>query len=64
MTLISTVGGASGPLYGTFFMRMGAACANKTELAGQDLAGGIGGRSGRRAATRQSSPAKKPWSTP
>ncbi len=25
MTLVSTVGGASGPLYGTFFLRMGAA---------------------------------------
>lgn len=37
MTLVSTVGGASGPLYGTFFMRAGAALANKTELTGQDL---------------------------
>lgn len=27
MTLVSTVGGASGPLYGTFFLRMGAALA-------------------------------------
>jgi dihydroxyacetone kinase-like protein len=25
MTLVSTVGGASGPLYGTFFLRMGTA---------------------------------------
>src|SRR3954465_15322693 len=25
MTLVSTVGGASGPLYGTFFLRLGAA---------------------------------------
>ena len=23
MTLVSTVGGASGPLYGTFFLRIG-----------------------------------------
>ncbi len=37
MTLISTVGGAGGPLYGTFFMRAGAVLANKTELTGQDL---------------------------
>lgn len=37
MTLVSTVGGAGGPLYGTFFMRAGAALANKTELTGQDL---------------------------
>ena len=28
--LIRTVGGASGPLYGTFFLRAGAACAGKT----------------------------------
>ncbi|MDQ1113181.1 dihydroxyacetone kinase-like protein [Microbacterium testaceum] len=27
MTLVSTVGGASGPLYGTFFLRMGPALA-------------------------------------
>jgi dihydroxyacetone kinase-like protein len=27
MTLVSTVGGASGPLYGTFFIRMGSALA-------------------------------------
>lgn len=32
MTLVSTVGGASGPLYGTFFMQMGTACADKVEL--------------------------------
>lgn len=32
MTLISTVGGASGPLYGTFFLQMGAVTAGKTEL--------------------------------
>lgn len=37
MTLVSTVGGAGGPLYGTFFMRAGAAVANKTELTAQDL---------------------------
>ncbi|MEL6140132.1 MAG: dihydroxyacetone kinase subunit DhaL [Bacteroidota bacterium] len=32
MTLISTVGGAAGPLYGTFFLRAGASSAGKTEL--------------------------------
>jgi len=37
MALISSVGGASGPLYGTFFMRIGAAVAAKEELSGQDL---------------------------
>lgn len=37
MTLISSVGGASGPLYGTFFMRGGMAAAAKEELSGDDL---------------------------
>jgi dihydroxyacetone kinase-like protein len=32
MTLVSTVGGAAGPLYGTMFMQMGAATAGKMEL--------------------------------
>lgn len=37
MTLISTVGGASGPLYGTFFMRGGMAVDAKEELNGEEL---------------------------
>lgn len=37
MTLVSTVGGASGPLYGTAFMRAGTAVGNKTELEVADL---------------------------
>jgi dihydroxyacetone kinase-like protein len=32
MTLVSTVGGAGGPLYGTLFMQMGTAAAGKSEL--------------------------------
>lgn len=32
MTLVSTVGGASGPLYGSAFMKAGAAAAGKTEV--------------------------------
>ncbi len=32
MTLVSTVGGAGGPLYGTFFMQAGTVTANKMEL--------------------------------
>ena len=32
MALISKVGGAAGPLYGTLFMRMGAATGGKSEL--------------------------------
>jgi len=37
MTLVSSVGGASGPLYGTFFLRMGIASGPVTELAASDL---------------------------
>ena len=37
MTLISSVGGASGPLYGTFYMRGGMAADAKEELDEQDL---------------------------
>jgi phosphoenolpyruvate---glycerone phosphotransferase subunit DhaL len=36
MALVSSVGGAAGPLYGTFFLQMGTACAGREEL---DLAG-------------------------
>lgn len=32
MTLVSTVGGASGPLYGTFFLRCGAALADVSDI--------------------------------
>lgn len=37
MTLVSTVGGAGGPLYGTFFMRAGMATDGKFELSPSDL---------------------------
>lgn len=36
MKLVSTVGGASGPLYGTMFMQMGNAAAGKMELTLDD----------------------------
>jgi dihydroxyacetone kinase-like protein len=36
-TLVSTVGGASGPLYGTAFLRAGMAAADRFELGGDDL---------------------------
>jgi dihydroxyacetone kinase-like protein len=36
MALVSTVGGAGGPLYGTLFLQMGMATAGKTELAPED----------------------------
>ncbi len=38
MTLVSTVGGAGGPLYGTLFMQMGAAATSKLELTLADWA--------------------------
>ena len=37
MTLISTVGGASGPLYGTMFLRASTAVAGKLELTDEDM---------------------------
>lgn len=47
MTLVSSVGGASGPLYGTFFLRFGTAAGAVTELDGPALAAalraGLGG---------------------
>jgi phosphoenolpyruvate---glycerone phosphotransferase subunit DhaL len=38
MKLISTVGGASGPLYGTLFLRLGTAVGDETEVTPQRLA--------------------------
>jgi len=37
MTLVSSVGGAGGPLYGTAFMQAGMAVTGKYELEGEDL---------------------------
>jgi dihydroxyacetone kinase-like protein len=37
MTLISTVGGASGPLYGTFFLRLATAIGDRTALDATEL---------------------------
>jgi phosphoenolpyruvate---glycerone phosphotransferase subunit DhaL len=41
MTLVSTVGGAGGPLYGTLFLQMGTATAGKSELTPDDWAGAL-----------------------
>lgn len=41
MTLVSTVGGASGPLYGTAFMRAGAALAGKATVETADIAAAL-----------------------
>ena len=38
MTLLSTVGGASGPLYGTAYMESGKVLAGKSELTPDDMA--------------------------
>ena len=40
-TLVSTVGGASGPLYGTAFLRAGMALAGKQDLEPADLVTGL-----------------------
>ena len=37
MTLVSTVGGASGPLYGTAFMKAGMVLAGKNEMNFEDF---------------------------
>ena len=41
MTLVSKVGGAGGPLYGTLFMQMGAATAGKSDLSVEDWASAV-----------------------
>ena len=41
MTLVSTVGGAGGPLYGTLFLRMGTAVTGKSELSPDDWAAAL-----------------------
>jgi dihydroxyacetone kinase-like protein len=41
MTLVSTVGGAGGPLYGTLFLQMGMATAGKSELQPEDWAAAL-----------------------
>ena len=47
MTLVSTVGGASGPLFGTFFLRMGTSLGDTASASPQDFAAalraGLGG---------------------
>jgi dihydroxyacetone kinase-like protein len=41
MTIISTVGGASGPLYGTFFLRLSQSVGHRQELTLEQLADGF-----------------------
>ncbi len=51
MTLVSTVGGASGPLYGTFFLRCGTALTDVSDIDapafGAALRAGVEGIIGR-----------------
>ena len=42
MTLVSTVGGAAGPLYGTLFLELGKAAADRTTLTAADWAEVVG----------------------
>ena len=51
-TLVSTVGGASGPLWGTAFRRAGRALGDKQELDGQDLVVGTPRRTRRSRGAR------------
>lgn len=41
MILVSNIGGASGPLYGTFFMRLGAALGDAESASGAEFAAGF-----------------------
>jgi phosphoenolpyruvate---glycerone phosphotransferase subunit DhaL len=41
MTLVSTVGGAAGPLYGTFFLELGRAAGGRPVLTAEEWAGAL-----------------------
>jgi dihydroxyacetone kinase-like protein len=41
MTLLSTVGGAAGPLYGTLFLQLGAATTGKMEIGLEEITAGL-----------------------
>jgi dihydroxyacetone kinase-like protein len=41
MTLVSTVGGASGPLFGTFFLRLGGSLGDAADISDQQLAAAL-----------------------
>jgi phosphoenolpyruvate---glycerone phosphotransferase subunit DhaL len=65
MTLVSTVGGASGPLYGTFFLRMGGALAGVTDAdaaqVGAALRAGVEGVVARGKAEREDKTMYDAW---
>ena len=53
MTLVTSVGGASGPLYGTFFLRFAGAAGPATELDAEALRYGFARRAVRHRGARQ-----------
>jgi len=59
MTLVSTVGGASGPLYGTFFLQLGTSAAGKAELSLADWAAALEAAAGGVMARGKASPGDK-----
>ena len=61
--LISTVGGASGPLYGTLLRRTGKALGDAAEVTAEQLARRAAGRRGRGGAARRARPATRRCST-
>ena len=71
MTLVSTVGGASGPLFGTLFLRMGTSLGDAETVVGAGARGGAAGRArgcrrprqGRGRATRRCTTRWRPPST-
>ena len=64
MTLVSTVGGAGGPLYGTLFLQLGTATAGQGRDRGAGLGGGARGRRPGRAGSRQGrAPGQDAWWT-
>ena len=64
MTLLSTVGGASGPLYGTFFLQASQAAGGKSEISPEEFGALIRESPGWYPPARQSGPQEtKPWWT-
>ena len=61
-TLVMTVGGAAGPLYGSFFMAAGDALSRSKRLP-EDLAEVFGSGVNAVSARGRSSPARRPCST-
>ncbi len=68
MTLVSTVGGASGPLFGTLFLRMGTSLGDAETTSAADLAAalraGLGGVVDRGKAGPATRPCTTRWRRP